>query len=67
MSMGEGGWGGGGGVFFFFKQKTAYEIKECDWSSDVCSSDLKNIFIVKHETLQQITGSNNRRPENGKI
>src|ERR1051326_9480535 len=25
---------------FFFKQKTAYEIKECDWSSDVCSSDL---------------------------
>ena len=28
-------------VFFFFKQKTAYEIKECDWSSDVCSSDLK--------------------------
>ena len=29
-------------MFFFFKQKTAYEIKECDWSSDVCSSDLKN-------------------------
>src|ERR1051326_3033770 len=29
------------GLFFvFFKQKTAYEIKECDWSSDVCSSDL---------------------------
>ena len=28
------------GVIFFFKQKTAYEIKECDWSSDVCSSDL---------------------------
>jgi len=26
--------------FFFFKQKTAYEIKRCDWSSDVCSSDL---------------------------
>ncbi len=25
---------------FFFKQKTAYEVKECDWSSDVCSSDL---------------------------
>ena len=23
-------------MFFFFKQKTAYEIKECDWSSDVC-------------------------------
>jgi len=27
--------------FFFFKQKTAYEISLCDWSSDVCSSDLK--------------------------
>ena len=26
--------------FFFFKQKTAYEIRNCDWSSDVCSSDL---------------------------
>src|SRR6056300_1538305 len=27
-------------IFCFFKQKTAYEISECDWSSDVCSSDL---------------------------
>src|SRR5881275_41743 len=27
--------------FFFFKQKTAYEIVPCDWSSDVCSSDLQ--------------------------
>src|SRR5881275_3530974 len=27
--------------FFFFKQKTAYEIVPCDWSSDVCSSDLR--------------------------
>ena len=26
--------------YFFFKQKTAYEIYQCDWSSDVCSSDL---------------------------
>ena len=29
--------------FFFFKQKTAYEIVDCDWSSDVCSSDLVEI------------------------
>ena len=28
-------------MFFFFKQKTAYEIVSRDWSSDVCSSDLK--------------------------
>ena len=27
--------------FFFFKQKTAYEFVDCDWSSDVCSSDLR--------------------------
>src|SRR3546814_8207438 len=26
--------------FFFFKQKTAYEMRMIDWSSDVCSSDL---------------------------
>src|SRR3546814_6935540 len=28
-------------VFFCFKQKTAYEMRISDWSSDVCSSDLK--------------------------
>src|SRR3546814_1976087 len=31
----------GVGVFFFFKQKTAYEMRISDWSSDVCSSDLE--------------------------
>src|SRR3546814_3565945 len=29
-----------GFCFFFFKQKTAYEMRISDWSSDVCSSDL---------------------------
>src|SRR3546814_1631688 len=29
-----------GCYFFFFKQKTAYEMRMSDWSSDVCSSDL---------------------------
>src|SRR3546814_7620474 len=28
-------------VFFFFKQKSAYELRISDWSSDVCSSDLR--------------------------
>src|SRR3546814_2542658 len=28
-------------VIFFFKQKTAYEMRISDWSSDVCSSDLQ--------------------------
>src|SRR3546814_8452562 len=29
-----------GALFFFFKQKSAYELRISDWSSDVCSSDL---------------------------
>src|SRR3546814_4977911 len=33
-------------VFFFFKQKTAYEMRISDWSSDVCSSDLVLRFSV---------------------
>src|SRR3546814_8230263 len=32
-------------VFFFFKQKTAYEMRISDWSSDVCSSDLLNFDL----------------------
>src|SRR3546814_1655850 len=30
-------------MFFFFKQKTAYEMRISDWSSDVCSSDLHGV------------------------
>src|SRR3546814_9809141 len=33
-------------VFFFFKQKTAYEMRISDWSSDVCSSDLGNAYAL---------------------
>src|SRR3546814_2947044 len=33
-------------VFFFFKQKTAYEMRISDWSSDVCSSDLHKLGLV---------------------
>src|SRR3546814_6767944 len=36
--------------FFFFKQKTAYEMRISDWSSDVCSSDLASVFWVEVET-----------------
>src|SRR3546814_6282940 len=32
------------GDVFFFKQKTAYEMRISDWSSDVCSSDLSNVM-----------------------
>src|SRR3546814_5347857 len=45
-------------VFFFFKQKTAYEMRTSDWSSDVCSSDLTaitlnamhpDLLVVRHQ------------------
>src|SRR3546814_4274868 len=35
-------WGLVCGIFFFFKQKTAYDMRISDWSSDVCSSDLSS-------------------------
>src|SRR3546814_2098139 len=34
--------------FFFFKQKTAYEMRISDWSSDVCSSDLRQADDAEH-------------------
>src|SRR3546814_19222988 len=37
--------------FFFFKQKTAYEMRISDWSSDVCSSDLTLRAIVDLDAL----------------
>src|SRR3546814_7472211 len=44
-----------GCVFFFFKQKTAYEMRISDWSSDVCSSDLlrNDIDIAAHVAEHQ--------------
>src|SRR3546814_8793143 len=33
-------------LFFFFKQKTAYEMRISDWSSDVCSSDLHDACVA---------------------
>src|SRR3546814_5146473 len=33
-------------IIFFFKQKTAYEMRISDWSSDVCSSDLTTDYTV---------------------
>src|SRR3546814_20767042 len=33
-------------IFFFFKQKTAYEMRISDWSSDVCSSDLPELTVL---------------------
>src|SRR3546814_2682179 len=41
-------------LFFFFKQKTAYEMRISDWSSDVCSSDLADATFSQ-ATAQTIT------------
>src|SRR3546814_7942393 len=52
-------------VFFVFKQKTAYEMRISDWSSDVCSSDLGKTVVTfntnagygvgsSFETVQQL-------------
>src|SRR3546814_8934447 len=41
-------------MLFFFKQKTAYEMRISDWSSDVCSSDLQPSKDVPSTRLDQI-------------
>src|SRR3546814_20624459 len=46
--------------FFFFKQKTAYEMRISDWSSDMCSSDLyryADIEVVNAIFARQIGGA----------
>src|SRR3546814_5486767 len=39
---------------FFFKQKTAYEMRISDWSSDVCSSDLLFAGVLKNDIANAI-------------
>src|SRR3546814_3130204 len=53
--------------FFFFKQKTAYEMRISDWSSDVCSSDLLPATqqpepdpAMQEELSQLVTGLGNK-------
>src|SRR3546814_8869820 len=44
-------------MFFFFKQKTAYEMRISDWSSDVCSSDLRaGVAAVAGEVQRTAAG-----------
>src|SRR3546814_3500774 len=45
-------------VFFFFKQKTAYEMRISDWSSDVCSSDL---WDKRDAQIRTLSGGMKRR------
>src|SRR3546814_2355353 len=39
---------------FFFKQKTAYEMRISDWSSDVCSSDLGRTKLVMEQLIGDV-------------
>src|SRR3546814_3309996 len=43
--------------FLFFKQKTAYEMRISDWSSDVCSSDLPVRSVVSQRKPQERQGT----------
>ena len=61
MERGRGEARRGRGRSFFFKQKTAYEILTCDWSADVCSSDL---VFVGNSVESQTVESDHVVPEN---
>src|SRR3546814_4299743 len=43
------------GFFFYFKQKTAYELRISDWSSDVCSSDLLDQLRLSSSMIEAFT------------
>src|SRR3546814_1857224 len=53
-------------MFFFFKQKTAYDMRISDWSSDVCSSDLGGNHSWDQREVMSYIGSEPRllRPQN---
>src|SRR3546814_7545377 len=53
--------------FFFFKQKTAYEMRISDWSSDVCSSDLKAMAQVRQRFQRGGDVLAERRTKHGAI
>src|SRR3546814_1562111 len=58
-------------VIFFFKQKTAYEMRISDWSSDVCSPDLLRLVLQQRgieeagpdvQRVQQLVGDGGEAP-----
>src|SRR3546814_6094901 len=53
-------------IFFFFKQKTAYEMRISDWSSDVCSSDLgRDASVTLNEYGDVAVTVSGTAPQNG--
>src|SRR3546814_7564182 len=58
-------------ICFFFKQKTAYELRISDWSSDVCSSDLRDDRVIAvgvriDRDHAVVTGRGQRHPQQGR-
>src|SRR3546814_2447685 len=51
--------------FFFFKQKTAYEMRISDWSSDVCSSDLLRHATGMHHAQGDLADVRRQRRQVG--
>src|SRR3546814_1556895 len=49
-------------MFFFFKQKTAYEMRISDWSSDVCSSDLGSWWMRRLTRLGGVQNPHGSMP-----
>src|SRR3546814_3883759 len=53
--------------FFFFKQKTAYEMRISDWSSDVCSSDLGAVNLEASQLRAVVAGCGENRIDEYRI
>src|SRR5205085_4911132 len=45
------------GFFFFFSSRRRHTRFDCDWSSDVCSSDLSNVVVEPNQTSSQLMGA----------
>src|SRR3546814_6814580 len=54
-------------MFFFFKQKTAYEMRISDWSSDVCSSDLLVLVAARLQAGDEVREVGHRAQLVGKL
>src|SRR3546814_4392450 len=54
-------------AFFFFKQKTPYEVRIGDWSSDVCSSDLLHVEVAGHSLDRHVRIQLERTPADREI